>query len=49
MYTLITCWNVNKGKIYLEKINIRLNKMKKEYTNWLKKKNGISWGIILYN
>jgi hypothetical protein len=46
MYILITCWNVNKGKIYLEKIKINANKVKNEKDNWFKKKKGINWGII---
>ena len=46
MYILITCWNVNKGKIYLEKIKIIENKIINENNSWLKKKNGINWGIL---
>jgi hypothetical protein len=45
----MTCWNVNKGKIYLEKINIMLKKIINETINWLKKKKGISCGIYIYN
>jgi len=37
MYILITCWNVNRGKIYLEKTYIKVNKVKKEKDNWFKK------------
>ena len=46
MYILITCWKVNKGKIYLEKIKIKANKLKNEKVNWLTKKNGINCGIF---
>ena len=37
MYILTTCWNVNEGKIYLEKIYINANKIKNEKDNWLMK------------
>ena len=33
IYILITCWNVNKGKIYLEKTYIKVNNVKKEKDN----------------
>ena len=37
IYILTTCWNVNKGKIYLENTNIKANKVKNEKVNWLTK------------
>jgi len=37
MYILTTCWNVNKGKIYLEKTNIKTINVKNEKDNWFKK------------
>ena len=46
IYNLITCWKVNKGKIYLEIMNIIANKVINEKDNWLIKKKGINWGII---
>ena len=33
MYILITCWKVNKGKMNLENITIKANKLKKEKDN----------------
>ena len=33
IYILTTCENVNKGKIYLEKTNIKANKVKNEKVN----------------
>ena len=33
MYILITCWNVNNGKIYLEKTYINANKVNNEKDN----------------
>ena len=35
IYNLITCEIVNKGKIYLDKIYIKANKLKNENDNWL--------------
>ena len=35
MYILITCWNVNKGRMNLENITIKAIKLKKENDNWL--------------
>ena len=37
MYILTTCWKVNKGKMYLENTNIKVNKVKNANTNWLSK------------
>jgi len=37
IYILVTCCNVNKGKIYLENTKIRTNKVKNENDNWFKK------------
>ena len=45
IYNLITCWNVNCGKIYLEKIYTIANNTANENNIWLKKKKGINWGI----
>jgi hypothetical protein len=36
----------NLGKIYLVNKYIKETKKKKLNTNWLTKKNGISWGIV---
>ena len=33
MYILITCWYVNNGKMYLENIKIKTNKLKNEKDN----------------
>ena len=46
IYILTTCWNVNRGKMYLEKTKIKANKVKNEKVNWLTKKNGANCGII---
>ena len=45
IYNLITCWNVNCGKIYLEKIYTIANNTENENNIWLKKKKGINRGI----
>ena len=37
MYILVTCWSVNKGSMYLENTNIKVNKVKNENDNWFKK------------
>ena len=47
IYILTTCWNVNKGKIYLENTKIKANKVKNENVNWLTKKKGINCGIFI--
>lgn len=47
IYILTTCCNVNNGKIYLEKIQIKATNVKIENDNWFKKKKGINWGISL--
>ena len=46
IYILVTCWSVNKGKMYFEKTKIRASKVKNENDNWFKKKNGINCGIF---
>ena len=33
IYILTTCWNVNKGKIYLENTKIKANKVRNENVN----------------